>query len=156
MQLSPHFSLIELTKSQLALRRGIANVPDGLAIGNLRRLAQGILEPVREHFALPFTPSSGFRSAALNEAVGGKPTSQHTKGEAVDFEIPGIANRTVAEWIRDHLTFDQVILEFYEPADPASGWVHASLRAEANRRQCLTINRDGTWPGLLIEAPAKL
>lgn len=114
----------------------------------MNRLANCILEPVRNHFGRPFTPSSGYRSSALNAAVGSKPTSQHTTGEAVDFEIPGIPNATVAEWIRDHLEFDQLILEFYEPADPASGWVHVSLKAAGNRKQTLTINRDGVWPGL--------
>lgn len=147
MRLSLHFTLSELVKSQVALRRGIPNQPGPAEIENLKRVVLGILEPVREHFGKPFTPSSAFRSAFLNAAVGGRRGSQHTKGEAVDFEIPGIPNLAVAEWIRDHLAYDQIILEFYEPNDPASGWVHVSLKAKDNRRQCLTLNRTGTRPG---------
>ncbi|HXV73865.1 MAG TPA: D-Ala-D-Ala carboxypeptidase family metallohydrolase, partial [Sphingomonadales bacterium] len=141
---------------QLAIRRGISNVPDEKKIKNLARLAKNILEPVRAHFGKPFTPSSGYRSAALNAALGGAAASQHIQGEAVDFEIPGIANREVAEWIRGHLEFDQLILEFHDSADPASGWVHVSLKAKANRGQCLTINRHGRFAGLLSGARKRL
>lgn len=148
MHLSPHFTLEEFTKSQTALRRGIINQPDRLEIRNLKRLAMDILEPVRKNFGRPFAPSSGFRSPALNIAIGSKSTSQHTKGEAVDFEIAGIPNRVVAEWIRDHLAFDQLILEFHDPGDAMSGWVHVSLKEKNNRHQVLTINRKGVWAGL--------
>jgi Peptidase M15 len=154
MRLSPHFTLEEMVKSQVALRLNIPNQPGLEAIGNLRRLALHVLEPVRAHFARAFMPSSGFRSQALNEAIGAKPASQHLSGEAVDFEVPGFANREVAQWIRGHLAFDQLILEFYEPGDPASGWVHASLVERGNRQQCLTINRRGTRLGFPDGSPA--
>ena len=147
MRLSPHFTLEELTKSQTAIRRGIWNLPNADQINNLKRVAERILEPVREHFGRPFSPSSGFRSQALNAAIGSKSTSQHTRGEAVDFELPGIPNSIVAEWIRDHLEFDQLILEFHYPEDPMSGWVHVSLKEKDNRRQILTINHKGVWAG---------
>jgi len=140
MRLSPHFTLEELTKSQTAIRRGIRNLPNADQINNLKRVAESILEPVREHFGRPFSPSSGFRSRALNAAIGSKSTSQHTRGEAVDFELPGIPNSIVAEWIRDHLEFDQLILEFHDPSEPMSGWVHVSIKENDNRRQVLTIN----------------
>ncbi|MCH8347137.1 MAG: peptidase M15A [Proteobacteria bacterium] len=148
MRLSPHFTLAELTKSQTAIRRGIRNAPNAGQINNLKRLAKEILEPLREHFGRPFSPSSGFRSQALNVAIGSKSTSQHTRGEAVDFELPGIPNRDVAEWIRDHLDFDQLILEFHDPEDPMSGWVHVSLKEKENRNQVLTINHNSIWAGL--------
>lgn len=148
MYLSPHFTLSEMTKSQTATRRGICNQPNGLHIENLRRLAVKILEPVRGHFNRAFSPSSGFRSQMLNTAIGSKSTSQHTKGEAVDFEIAGIPNREIAKWIRDNLIFDQLILEFHEPDDPTSGWVHVSYREKDNRSQVLTINHRGVWTGL--------
>lgn len=148
MRLSPHFTLEEFTKSQTAIRRGIKNQPNGAEVKNLKRLAIEILEPVRKAFSRPFSPSSGFRAPALNVAIGSNSTSQHTKGEAVDFEIAGIPNRTVAEWIRDHLIFDQLILEFHDPEDPASGWVHVSLKEKDNRGQVLTINHNGVWGGL--------
>lgn len=148
MRLSPHFTLEEFTKSQTAIRRGIKNQPNGAELKNLKRLAIEILEPVRRAFNRPFSPSSGFRTPALNVAIGSNSTSQHTKGEAVDFEIAGIPNREVAEWIRDHLKFDQLILEFHDPDDPASGWVHVSLKEKDNRGQVLTINRKGVCAGL--------
>ena len=148
MRLSPHFTLEEFTKSQTAIRRGIKNQPNGAEVKNLKRLAIEILEPVREAFSRPFSPSSGFRSPALNVAIGSITNSQHTKGEAVDFEIPGIPNRNVAAWIRDHLIFDQLVLEFHDPKDPASGWVHVSLKEKYNRGRVLTINHDGVFAGL--------
>lgn len=148
MRLSPHFTLTELTKSQLAARRGLDNTPDAGAVAALTRLAAGVLEPVRARFGRPFSPTSGYRSPALNRLLGSHDRSQHCAGEAVDFEIPGIANTDVAGWIRDHLQFDQLILEFYDPANPASGWVHCSLRQHGNRRQTLTINRSGVHLGI--------
>ena len=154
MHLSPHFTLAEMTKSQFALRRGIVNAldpaepEDADVINNLRRLCLGVLEPVREGFGVPFAPSSAYRSPALNAALGSKPTSQHVSGQAVDLELPGIPNLTLARWIRDQLNYDQLILEFYDPAEPTSGWVHVSLKETGNRHRVLTINKDGVSPGL--------
>ena len=148
MRLSPHFTLSELTKSHTALQRGIDNQPDESQIENLKRMAKNILEPVRVHFGKPFSPSSGFRCLELNNAIGSKPTSQHTKGEAVDFEVPGVPNHKVATWVRDNLEFDQLILEFYTPEKPNSGWVHVSLKEKENRNQALTINSTGVKIGL--------
>ena len=154
MHLSPHFTLLEMTKSQTAVRRGIANElnpdkpGDAGIIGDLRHLCLDILEPVRVAFGVPFSPSSGYRSPALNAALGSKPTSQHILGQAVDLELPGVPNVRLARWIRDHLKYDQLILEFHEPGIPASGWVHVSLKEVGNRRRVLTINKKGVFPGL--------
>lgn len=148
MRLSKHFTLAELTKSQVALRRGIANAPTSAEIANLERLCERILEPVRARFGTPFSPSSGYRSPALNRAIGGAERSQHCRGEAADFEVPGVANLALAQWIRDRLVFDQLILEFYDPEIAAEGWVHCSIAAGANRGRVLTINRRGVFPGL--------
>lgn len=136
MRLSKHFSLSELTRSQVAARRGIDNKPDDLALSNLVALARSILEPVRVHFGVPFSPSSGYRCPKLNRAVGSKSTSQHVLGEAADFEIPTVANRDLADWIKENLVFDQLILEFHNPDVADSGWVHCSYRV-GNRSQCL-------------------
>lgn len=149
MQLSAHFSLAELTKSQVALRRGLDNTPGEREIANLRRLTNGVLEPVRARFSVPFSPSSGYRSPALNRLVGSHDGSQHLTGEAADFELPGVSNTEVARWIAAALEYDQLILEFYEPDDPSSGWVHCSLKAVHNRRQTLTIGRAGVRVGLI-------
>lgn len=147
MKLSPHFSLTEMCKSQTASRRGIANVPDEAAQASLRRLCETILEPVRAHYRRPILPSSGFRSPALNRAVGGSSNSQHCVGEAVDFEVPGIANVDLAEWIHVMLDFDQLILEYPQAHDPSAGWVHVSFRHTDNRNQLLTRLSDGIIPG---------
>ena len=121
MRLSYNFTLSELTRSQTAARMGIDNTPDEQQIENLQRVCSEILQPVRDHFGIPFAPSSGFRSVALCEAIGSSSKSQHAKGEAVDFELPGFDNKEVAEWVRNNLNFDQLILEYYTPDDPSSG-----------------------------------
>lgn len=149
MQLSPHFTLAEFTKSQTAIRKGIDNTPKPNEIANLILLARNVLEPVRAHFGVPLNITSGFRCRPLNQAIGSSPRSQHVKGEAADFEAPPLANPVLARWIAENLVYDQVILEFYEPGDPYSGWVHVSYRARGNRKQPLTINKHGTHAGIL-------
>ena len=147
--LSPHFSLRELTNSQTAARLGIRNQPDLGATAALAALAWQVLEPVRlAHGGRPVRITSGYRSAKLNAAIGGSARSQHMRGQAVDFEIPGVSNAAVARWIADVLQFDQLILEAYTPGQPTSGWVHVSFGAN-NRREVLTWNRrDGYRRGL--------
>ena len=142
-RLSPHFTLAELTKSSTALRLGIPNEPEPRPLPALEQLCETILEPVRENFGVAFSPSSGFRSPQLCEAIGsnGK-TSQHTKGEAADFELPGVDNHLVASWIRDNLDFDQLILEGYTDDDKNSGWIHCSTTGEGNRKEVLRYHRD--------------
>lgn len=140
MKLSPNFSLRELTYSQTAVRKGIYNEPTEPHVESLRLLCENILQPVRAYYGRSFTPSSGYRSEALCEAIGSSRKSQHAKGEAADFEVPGISNYDLACWIRDNLDFDQLILEFYKEGDPNSGWVHCSYKAEGNRKECLTYD----------------
>ena len=114
MQLSKHFSLKEMTKSMTAQRRGIDNSPGAGDIKNLENVCYEILEPVRAHFDKPITITSGYRSEALCEAIGSKKTSQHAKGQAVDFEIAGVPNIKTAYWISNNCDFDQLLLEFYK------------------------------------------
>lgn len=139
MKLSPHFTLAELTKSSTALRYGIDNTPNDAQIENLKILCENILEPVRDYYGRPFSPSSGFRCLELNRSIGSKDTSQHTKGEAVDFEILGIDNSELHQWIEDNIEeYDQNILEYYTDGEPQSGWVHASYSND-NRNQTFSI-----------------
>ena len=112
MQLSKHFKLEEFEKSMTATRKGISNKAGSGEIKNLTDLCYGVLEKVRSKFEKPIKISSGFRSPELCEAIGSKPTSQHTKGEAADFEIAGISNLQVALWIQNNCDFDQLILEY--------------------------------------------
>lgn len=148
MQLSKNFTLAELCKSGSALRCGIDNSPNSDQMENLRSVCQSILQPVRDHYKIAFVPSSGFRCLDLNALIRSKPTSQHVKGEAVDFEVPGVSNLELAKWVRDNLEFDQLILEFWKPDDLHAGWVHCSFKPEGNRRQVLTIGPSGTINGL--------
>ena len=140
MKLSGHFSLAELTKSQTATRKGIDNKPTLEHIENLTELCVQILEPTRRNFGKPMVITSGYRSEELCEAIGSKTTSQHAKGEAADFEMFGIDNKELAKYIKNNLVFDQLILEFYNPDDPSSGWVHCSYSKEENRKQSLLYN----------------
>ena len=97
-----------------------------------------MLEPLRAHFDKPVTITSGYRSEALCEAIGSKKTSQHAKGQAVDFEIAGVPNIKTAYWIQNNCDFDQLILEFYKKDDPAGGWVHVSYNEKAQtENKCL-------------------
>ena len=148
MKLSKHFSLEELCKSQTATRLGIDNLAkDENIITNLKTICENILEPIRENYGIPFSPNSAYRSPKLNNAVGSSHKSQHLKGQAVDIEIPSIDNYQLAQWIRNNLDFDQLILEFYN-GEPSSGWVHVSF-AEENRKQLLTFNGKDWNSGLV-------
>ena len=137
MSLTKNFSLIELTKSQTAVRKGIDNTPEPHHQENLKSLCTAILQPVRDHFNCVVSVSSGFRSGALCEAIGSKLTSQHAKGEAADFEIFGVSNKELADYINEHLDYDQLILEYWKESDPNSGWVHCSYSENQKRRQYL-------------------
>ncbi len=148
MKLTSHFSLAEMTRSALAARRGISNVPDAHARHALGLLARHILEPIRAHFAVPFSPTSGYRSLALNRQLGSTDRSQHVQGQAADFELPGISNKTLAQWIADHLVFDQLILECYHRGDPSSGWVHCSFSENRARGEILTYTKGQYFKGL--------
>jgi len=147
IRLSTHFSLKELTRSETAVRKGINNEPEEREIENLKILCENILEPVRVHYGIPFVPSSGFRSLALNTDIGSSDRSQHIKGQAVDFEIPGVPNMEVALWVKKNLEYDQLILEFYKKDVPDSGWVHCSYDGKRNRKDSKRF--DGTtWSPL--------
>lgn len=148
MTFSRNFTLGELTKSDLALRHGIDNTPHEAAIEAMQRLTVAILEPICLHFGKPVIVRSGFRCHELNTLCGSSTTSQHTKGEAADFEVPGVHNIRLARWIRENLDYDQLAAEFTSPDDPFAGWVHCSYIGGRNRRECLTINQTGTHAGL--------
>jgi len=150
MRLSPNFTLYELTRSQAAARHGIDNRPGEWEIANLRRLSAEVLEPVRDRFGRPFSPSSGYRCARLNRLIGGARNSQHLRGEAADLEIPGVSNIDLALYIRDNLVFDQLILEYPVKGCADAGWVHCSLKARGNRGQVLARSRAGYSNGLQL------
>ena len=141
VRLSKNFTLQEFTKSQVAERRGIDNIPGEIHLERAKELFENIVQKVRDNFGVTII-NSGYRSGDLNYAIGGSNTSQHCKGEAVDIECPGTPNYDVAKWIEDNLDFDQLILEFYTPGIPDSGWVHVSYDTEDNRKQSLTATKE--------------
>ena len=156
MKLTKNFWLQEFTKSNTATRLGIDNTPDAEVIDNLKNLCENVLQPVRDHFEEVVSVSSGYRSKALNKAVGGSITSDHVKGFAADFEIYGIDNYKVAKYIQDNLEFDQLILEYYVDGNINSGWLHCSYvggKGRVNRKQVLKAYKKN---GKTVYEPVKL
>ena len=142
MKLSDNFSLLELTKSQTAERKGIDNTPSPEHQENLKLLCTHILQPIRDHFERVVSVSSGYRSPELCEAIGSKITSQHAKGQAADFEIYGLSNNELAIWINENLEYDQLILEYWKKEDPNAGWIHCSFDDRVNRKQYLKAYKE--------------
>ena len=140
MQLSPHFSLDELTRSDTAKRLDIRNEPNDVQIANLHTLAEG-LEQVRTKLnSNPIWVTSGFRSMDLNRVIKSKDTSYHTYGLAADFTCPGYGDvhqvmRTLA---KSSIEFDQLILEH-------GAWIHIAFPkgTDKPRRQMLRISNSG-------------
>lgn len=163
--IAPNFMVYELTRSELADRRGIDNhFPSDKELRAAIHLAREVLQPIRDMLG-KFTPNSVFRGNPLERALKNKPatwlsTSQHSRGEACDIEIVGMSTLELANWAKKNLkTFDQIICECYDPKKgPNSGWVHISLKAPdtgENRKQLLSyISNNGKMvyvPGLVAD-----
>jgi zinc D-Ala-D-Ala carboxypeptidase len=144
MQLSKNFWLSEFTKSDTAIRQGIDNSPEPEHLVALAHLCCAVLQPVRDALG-PIKVTSGYRSLALNRAIGGSQGSQHSKGEAADIECFGpTSNLDLAKWIVQNVNYDQMILEHWDGVDPKSGWIHVSARVTGNRKQQLrAFKRNG-------------
>ena len=141
MNLSRNFTLQELIKSDTAVRKGINNNPNAGQIEKLKDLCENILQPVRDHFGR-VKVTSGFRSEDLCLAIGSSRNSQHAKAEACDFECIGVDNAEVADWVKKNLETDQLILEYYTPGEPNSGWIHASYVPFNPRHQYMRAYRE--------------
>lgn len=137
MQLSKNLSLAEMLNSESAKRRGISNQPTPEHVENMKLLATKVFQPIRDHFGVPIIISSGYRSKALNTAIGGSQASQHSKGEAMDIDMDNtsLTNAQIFHWIKDNLVFDQIIWEFGTNTNP--DWVHVSYSSKGNRKQVL-------------------
>jgi uncharacterized protein YcbK (DUF882 family) len=142
MNLSKNFTLDELTASQTAARKGLDNTPNATEVANLVRVA-ALLEEVRALLNKPILINSGFRSKAVNDAVGSRDTSQHRIGCAADIRVPGMTPKQVVEaCIKANIGYDQIIEEF-------GSWTHISVPDSPTRpprKQALTIDRQGTRP----------
>jgi len=144
MQLSKNLMLAEVTRSETAKRKGISNMPTPEHIENFKLLAERVFQPIREHFGKPIIISSGYRSKALNTAIGGALSSQHCQGEAIDIDMDGtdITNAQVFNYIKDNLEFDQLIWEFGTDTNP--DWVHVSYESKGKqRKQILRAVKNG-------------
>ena len=137
MKLSAHLDLSEVIRSESAKRNGISNMPTEQHIANFKLLAEKVFEPIRLHFNCPIHISSAYRSEALNKAVGGSSTSQHCTGEAIDVDMDGstsrVTNKMVFDYIKDNLSFDQLIYEFGDSKNP--DWVHVSYESTGKQRK---------------------
>ena len=131
-----------MTKSETALRLDLPNDPEPDHLENMKKLAENVLQPVRDHYGRGVKVNSAYRHPDVNRAVGGSTTSDHCKGMAADIEIPGVPNAELAEWIKDNCEFRQLILEFYTPGIPDSGWVHVSYNEDDNKKQVLTAMKE--------------
>lgn len=142
MQLSEHFSLAELTSSEIAVRKGLDNLPKGVALENLSRLAEK-LEEVRKVLGKPIMINSAYRSPEVNSAVGGVKTSQHCVGCAADIRVPSMTpDEVVKAIVASRIQYDQLIREF-------DSWTHISIPNEPDatpRNQTLIIDKAGTRP----------
>lgn len=135
MQLSPHFSLQEMTASQVAKRHGYDNTPNAGEIRHLERLCLTLLEPMREALGVPLHINSGYRSPTVNLAVGGKTASAHLDGRAADFVPAGIGvEDAFTQLAALDLPWDQLILEY-------GSWIHAAIARDGvePRRQVLVL-----------------
>lgn len=137
MKLSTNFSVAELSKSEAATRQGLDNTPSMEVIDSLQALVDNVLQPLRDKLG-PIVVTSGYRSPAVNKAIGGSATSDHCKGQAADIEVLNMDNKALAEYIRDNMKFTQLILEFYRKGVADSGWVHVSYDAKNLKNQVLT------------------
>lgn len=142
MKLTDHFSLEEMTASDIAVRHSINNNPSGDIVVNLRRLAE-FLEKVRLLLNKPIHINSAYRSPEVNNILGSKPTSQHCYGCAADIKVGGLTpDQVVKAVVKSDLKYDQVIREF-------DSWVHISIPINETvkpRKQALIIDKTGTRP----------
>ena len=140
MKLTKNLSLQEMLKSRTATRLGLSNSPNEEHVRNMQALAENIFQPLRDYFGVPIHISSGYRSEALNKAIGGSKSSQHCKGEAMDIDRDGYSqpdNAQIFEYIKNNLDFDQMIWEFGTQKNPE--WVHVSYKRDGKNRAELLV-----------------
>ena len=140
---SKNISYKEATYSDTAKRLGVDNTPNAEQFSNMIYVAEGVFQPVREHFNVPIYISSFFRSEGLNKAVIGSSSSTHIKGEAMDLDADvfgRVTNGAIFHYIKDNLEFDQLIWEFGSDEEP--DWIHLSYNGKDNRKQILKAYKD--------------
>ncbi len=138
-KISEHLELAELIRSESAKRLGVSNMPTEAHLANLKILAEQVFEPIRNHFRCPIYISSGYRSQALNNAIGGVKGSHHLKGMAIDIDMDGtdngVTNKDIFEYIKNNITFTQLINEF------DYSWVHVSYDENNLKKEILKATK---------------
>ena len=126
-----NFKMSELIYSNEAIKNKLNNTPNIDSLDCMLELIASVLQPIRNAIKKPMIITSGYRSPKLNKVVGGKPNSQHLKGQAVDFKIKGLKPKQIVEFIKNMgIEFDQLINEY-------DTWVHISYNKGNNRKQIL-------------------
>ena len=142
MKISDHITYKEATKSNTAIRRGIDNTPNDYEISNMENIAKNLFEPLRKWVGGPIRINSFFRSEELNSAIGGSSRSQHCEGRAIDLDdtYGHKTNAEMFQYIKDNLSFDQMIWEFGDNENP--DWVHVSFVSfDENRGRIMKAER---------------
>ena len=134
MKISDHISYKEAVKSNTALRLNIKNEPDDYQVTNMVGIAHNVFEPLREYVGGPIKINSMFRCEELNRAIGGSSRSQHCEGRAIDLDdtFGHKTNKEMFDYIRENLSFDNLIWEFGDDNNPA--WVHVSYISKDENR----------------------
>jgi hypothetical protein len=144
-KISKHITYDEGCFSNTAVARGINNHPNAEQLVNMKLVAENCFEPAREHFKTPLKINSFFRSPALNKAIGGSITSQHTatNGAAIDINGLKIKNKDLGEWLMKNVMFCQIIFEFYDNTKKDYQWIHISYDKNNNKKQVLEAYKEG-------------
>ena len=141
--ISEHVTYKEGVYSITALRLGLNNDPTKAHLTNMELLAEKVFEPLRKHVNGPVKLNSFYRGPELNKAIGGSSKSQHCEGRAMDIDdnYGYMSNADMFEYIKNNLSFDQMIWEFGNSDNP--DWVHVSyVNEDANRNRCLLAYKD--------------
>ncbi len=141
--ISEHITYKEGVYSITALRLGLNNDPTKAHLTNMELLAEKVFEPLRKHVNGPIKINSFYRGPELNKAIGGSSKSQHCEGRAMDIDdnYGYMSNADMFEYIKNNLSFDQMIWEFGNSDNP--DWVHVSyVNEDANRNRCLLAYKD--------------
>lgn len=141
-RISEHISYREAIKSNTASRLGIDNTPSDYEITNMVGVAFNVFEPLRKYVGGPIRINSFYRCEELNRAIGGSSRSQHCQGRAIDLDdtLGYKTNAEMYNYIKENLSFDQLIWEFGDDTNP--DWIHVSyVHPDENRKRCLRAER---------------
>lgn len=142
--LSKNFAVEEFYRSPTAIRHGLNNEPSAEVVNNLIDLVDNLLQPLRDKLDKPIKILSGYRCPELNKLVGGANNSDHLYGKAADITVTGLDNKELFFFIKNNFKFTKLILEFYDEANPANSWCHASFDKNSLKNQCFLAKKDAS------------